>query len=446
MSNGFPSREVVDNLRERYPKGTEVELVSMNDPHTDLRPGDRGVVSFVDDIGTIFVDWENGSGLGVAYGEDSIRRLENERAYETGADFWRDTAASHGIEEAAGICGRYLDTQLGVEISREERLFCRELFVAMMEDTATRTDPAKVVYPYPFQTADKRHEVDFYHFSRERNSTCAQAIDEAIRASCYRTNYYNLEIAAMKVIHEYGFERMNMVLARHVQRNDYDGRLSGANKKWAAGIEVPESAFEYSYLKAHAILIDDFARYAREKYVELNAERFALPGREEAGHLVHGYEVVRTIQFGNNKGFAIGHNPAAAEPFVTWQFTVDNGARDFNWGHYKLDAQSAQVDYAVRAAVYLHDNAVEERFNPLAAVEVSTEQNYNMVDGLRNNLAAEKSDLTDGQTHGEIQELAPATQPDAKPSVMEQIREARKNPAPPSSKKDLEKGDAELER
>lgn len=33
-----------------------------------------------------------------------------------------------------------------------------------------------------------------------------------------------------------------------------------------------------------------------------------------------------------------------------------------------------------------------------------------------------------------------------KTSVLEQIREARKNPAPPSSKKDLEKGDTELER
>ncbi|MDL2234673.1 DUF4314 domain-containing protein [Christensenellaceae bacterium OttesenSCG-928-L17] len=446
MSNGFPSQEIANRLREQYPKGTRVELVSMNDPYTTLRPGDRGEVSFVDDAGTIFVNWENGSGLGVAYGEDSIKRLENERRYETGADFWRDAATGYGIQEAAGICGRYLNTQLGMELNREEKQFCRELFAAMLEDTAVPTDPAKVVYPYPFQTADERGEVDFYHFSRERNQACAQAIDDAIHKSSYRANYYNLEIAAMKVIHEYGFERVKALLAHHIQSCEYDGRYSAANKKWAAGITVPEKAFDHAILNAHAILLDDFARYAREKHTELDAERFALPGREEAGQFVHGYEILRTIQFNNDRGLALGHNPAAVEPFVTWQFTVDNGKREFYWGHYKSDEKSAQDDYTTRAACYMRDEPVTERFNPIATVELSTEQNYNMVDGIRNNMAVEKADLTDGQTHEELRELAPETLPGEKPSVLEQIREARKNPAPPSPKQELDRDGVELER
>ncbi len=73
--NGFPSRETVERLRKRYPKGTRVELISMNDPYTKLRPGDRGTVTVVDDIGTIFVLWDRGSSLGVAYGEDHIRKV-----------------------------------------------------------------------------------------------------------------------------------------------------------------------------------------------------------------------------------------------------------------------------------------------------------------------------------------------------------------------------------
>ena len=32
MSNRFPSREIVEQLRARYPKGTRVELVKMDDP------------------------------------------------------------------------------------------------------------------------------------------------------------------------------------------------------------------------------------------------------------------------------------------------------------------------------------------------------------------------------------------------------------------------------
>lgn len=69
------SWEQVQEIRDSYPKGTRVELISMNDPYTKLKPGDRGTVSRVDDIGTIFVHWDCGSGLGVVYGEDRIRKI-----------------------------------------------------------------------------------------------------------------------------------------------------------------------------------------------------------------------------------------------------------------------------------------------------------------------------------------------------------------------------------
>ena len=76
MNNPFPSKEVVERLRREYPKGTRVELVSMNDPYNrKLKPGDQGTVEFVDSIGTIFVAWDCGSGLGVAYGEDRVKKL-----------------------------------------------------------------------------------------------------------------------------------------------------------------------------------------------------------------------------------------------------------------------------------------------------------------------------------------------------------------------------------
>lgn len=47
----------------------------MSDSYTTLKPGDRGTVNFVDDTATVFVDWDNGSSLGVVYGEDAIRKL-----------------------------------------------------------------------------------------------------------------------------------------------------------------------------------------------------------------------------------------------------------------------------------------------------------------------------------------------------------------------------------
>ena len=75
MSNNFPSREVIERLRRQYPAGCRVELVSMNDSYARLKPGDQSTVVAVDDIGTVHIDWDNGSGLGAAYGEGVIRRL-----------------------------------------------------------------------------------------------------------------------------------------------------------------------------------------------------------------------------------------------------------------------------------------------------------------------------------------------------------------------------------
>ena len=72
----FPRKEIVEAVRARYPKGTRVELVFMDDPYSRLKSGDRGTVEFVDDIATVHVKWDCGSGLGVAYGADKIRILE----------------------------------------------------------------------------------------------------------------------------------------------------------------------------------------------------------------------------------------------------------------------------------------------------------------------------------------------------------------------------------
>ena len=64
-----------ENLLQQYPIGTRVELVEMKDPYTRLQPGDLGTVEFVDDMGTVFCRWDRGSGLGVLYGIDVIRRI-----------------------------------------------------------------------------------------------------------------------------------------------------------------------------------------------------------------------------------------------------------------------------------------------------------------------------------------------------------------------------------
>jgi len=54
-------------------KGDRIELVSTSDPYTNLKPGDRGTVSLIDSQGTVHVQWDNGSTLGMVPGEDAFR-------------------------------------------------------------------------------------------------------------------------------------------------------------------------------------------------------------------------------------------------------------------------------------------------------------------------------------------------------------------------------------
>lgn len=70
----FPNRETVERVRNEYPKGTRVELVKMDDCQAPPI-GTKGTVLGVDDIDSIMVAWDNGSGLNVAYGEDICRKI-----------------------------------------------------------------------------------------------------------------------------------------------------------------------------------------------------------------------------------------------------------------------------------------------------------------------------------------------------------------------------------
>lgn len=45
--------------------GKRIELVRCGDPYTCLSPGSKGTVQFVDDVGTVHVQWDNGSTLGL---------------------------------------------------------------------------------------------------------------------------------------------------------------------------------------------------------------------------------------------------------------------------------------------------------------------------------------------------------------------------------------------
>jgi hypothetical protein len=55
--------------------GSKIQLISTDDPYTKLKPGDVGTITHIDDTGTVFADWENGSALGLIPNIDNFKIL-----------------------------------------------------------------------------------------------------------------------------------------------------------------------------------------------------------------------------------------------------------------------------------------------------------------------------------------------------------------------------------
>ncbi|MCV6650006.1 DUF4314 domain-containing protein [Enterococcus faecium] len=94
----FPTHEQIEGMKKRYPEGSRVELIKMNDPHAPAK-GTQGTVNGVDDIGSILIQWDNGSTLNAVYGEDVVHIIKPDfelvfqngrrEGFETFNDAWQ---------------------------------------------------------------------------------------------------------------------------------------------------------------------------------------------------------------------------------------------------------------------------------------------------------------------------------------------------------------------
>ena len=64
------------SIKDRFPKGARVECIHCADIYHPIESGEKGTVNYVDDIGTIHINWDNGRTLGICLEEDSIKRID----------------------------------------------------------------------------------------------------------------------------------------------------------------------------------------------------------------------------------------------------------------------------------------------------------------------------------------------------------------------------------
>lgn len=82
MNEWERNRRMAERYKESYPPGTRIMLLQMGDDPRSVEPNTRGTVKFVDDMGTLHCDFDNGRQLGVIPGEDSFRRLTEQELAE----------------------------------------------------------------------------------------------------------------------------------------------------------------------------------------------------------------------------------------------------------------------------------------------------------------------------------------------------------------------------
>ncbi|MCM1007929.1 MAG: DUF4314 domain-containing protein [Ruminococcus flavefaciens] len=70
----FPNEKELAVLREKYPAGTMVRLILMEDKFAPP-VGTIGEIQFVDDAGSVHIHWQNGSSLSVIPNVDVVEIL-----------------------------------------------------------------------------------------------------------------------------------------------------------------------------------------------------------------------------------------------------------------------------------------------------------------------------------------------------------------------------------
>jgi len=68
--------KMAKEIKKNYPPGTRIELDFMDDPQAPSI-GTKGTVRYVDAIGTIHTNWDNGSTLGLIPDKDKFHIIEN---------------------------------------------------------------------------------------------------------------------------------------------------------------------------------------------------------------------------------------------------------------------------------------------------------------------------------------------------------------------------------
>lgn len=123
------------------------------------------------------------------------------------------------------------------------------------------------LYKQSLQDALKYGEERLWQESYKENCLCSRAIEKAITA-----NFDGRTLAEGcidPVIEEFGFNRVNYVLANTLRYNPDDGRFSKENHAWAKTEFVPKCEMNWGFVvEKHPAVLNGFINLVRKKWQE----------------------------------------------------------------------------------------------------------------------------------------------------------------------------------
>lgn len=150
-----------------------------------------------------------------------------------------------------------------------------EVFTARFSvpERFVRTQEGLLVLPFPPQPlpvylqsasyAAAHGELAEYRASRQENLACRYAIEQAILEH-YHDNRLD-EASAGEVLHLFGAQRVQTVLAAAVVAHEWDGRICVETKAWARAVPLPDDAERLASCNVHPGLLDLFVKEVRQK-------------------------------------------------------------------------------------------------------------------------------------------------------------------------------------
>ncbi len=127
------------------------------------------------------------------------------------------------------------------------------------------------LYPYSRAEARRQGKTQMHEDSFRQNVSCARAIEQAIRDHFDESNEGLKDGCAQSVLEQYGFKRVNFVLANSLKQMGCPHLISEETRQWGLRTYVPPDGKYNRYFVADtaASLLEAFISQARQAYQAL---------------------------------------------------------------------------------------------------------------------------------------------------------------------------------